>query len=482
MSRKLRGRALMSFIAFLATMFLFGDLTEIRNLWGGSSSSETARQTSGRYTTAANRSTAALRKQNSNHQQQAETEADAAILEQLKATQDLVRQSSQETAEWKEIAKQKDQKLDQLTSLVEKLVLATSSQSKGLVAASNDENEQAANLREELEALDAKNLDVDAWSSWINSSSVELREIVGDPEVCTDVIYTGDNRDYGNTSTFVGAHWMGLTNLVKNHKNKTTICAAFFKIPNPFLDVQDGVQRQLHPVWARLPATALIMNTFLQATHFLYMDTDALPAYSDDRIIPRNMYKTLSYDGYGETPSYTYKHPGLIANKPATGWMCSQCEKFGLGHGCFNTGVLLWRKSTAAQVVIKAWWESRLSDHNENFVVENDDGTEEEFPFWEHKDESKRLNQKMGEQTRLYYVYATNPDVHEAMWPVPQQKSSEFNSSSCPNGVHGKMPCLQYDIARRVILDPPDHDPSCFINHYPDYKENIIEQAQLYGS
>ena len=40
------------------------------------------------------------------------------------------------------------------------------------------------------------------------------------------------------------------------------------------------------------------------------------------------------------------------------------------------------------------------------------------------------------------------------------------------------MPCLQYDFANWVIWDRPDDQPSCFINHFADKKEGVIEQTE----
>eukprot|EP00536_Pseudo-nitzschia_multiseries_P017973 jgi/Psemu1/315267/fgenesh1_kg.1993_\ len=200
------------------------------------------------------------------------------------------------------------------------------------------------------------------------------------------------------------------------------------------------------------------------------MDSDALLASPDKS--PTDMYDALAFDGYGENATSQQLNPGLIVNKPLRGWLCGECERFGLGHGCFNSGALLWHRAKA-EVVLKAWWESRNMDKSENFVEPK---SGDDFHGWT-KDDADRVGDKMGEQNRLMYIYGTNPDVHEAVWPVPRQKSVEFNSESCPNAVdETHTPCLQHDSMSTVKWD--QSGPSCFVHHYPDEKMVLIEYTK----
>eukprot|EP00985_Skeletonema_marinoi_P008276 scaffold3705_cov159-Skeletonema_marinoi.AAC.2 len=198
----------------------------------------------------------------------------------------------------------------------------------------------------------------------------------------------------------------------------------------------------------------------------LYMDTDAILA--SPRYTPSVMYDALKYNGHeNSTNTATLKQlsPSLIVNKPLTGWMCGECEKFGLGHGCFNSGALLWHKSEGMELILKAWWESRLDNTTQNIFHD-----EAAFHGWSNSNQPN--GDKMSEQNRLMYIYHSNHAVRSRILSVPRQHSVEFNSSSCPNAVDtAHTPCLQNDFSRHVKWDSPD--PSCFIDHYCDNKEAL---------
>lgn len=212
------------------------------------------------------------------------------------------------------------------------------------------------------------------------------------------------------------------------------------------------------------------MSAFPKADIFLYMDSDALLAFPDKS--PTMMYNELSFDGYGEDATLQQLKPGLIVNKPKTGWLCGQCEEFELGHGCFNSGALLWHRAKA-EIVLRAWWASRNMDGSQNFFKKNG----EAFHGWHEDDDNKRVGDKMGEQNRLMYIYGSDPRVREVVWSVPRQKSDEFKSYSCPNAVDkAHTPCLQNDWVHSVTWKPSG--PSCFISHYPDNKSLVAEHAK----
>lgn len=116
-------------------------------------------------------------------------------------------------------------------------------------------------------------------------------------------------------------------------------------------------------------------------------------------------YQLLSYDGYGENATFTYLKPSLIVNKPFTGWLCSQCQDFHLGHGCFNSGVLLWRRSNGMKLILQRWWESRMDNGTSN-IIRKDNGTFHYFHGW-GIDSPANINSadKMSEQNRLMYIF-----------------------------------------------------------------------------
>ena len=310
---------------------------------------------------------------------------------------------------------------------------------------------------------------------WIDTSGVILSHIQGDPTTCKDVIYTGHTLDPFEvagedkaSSDMITRTWESMAYIIRTSPAlKQTSCLAFFGVSSPWID-QNG--KEFHPVWGRLPATALVMSAFPQADIFLYMDSDALLSFPDKS--PTDMYNELAFDGYGEDATFQHLKPGLIVNKPFTGWLCSQCERFGLGHGCFNSGVLLWNRAKA-EPVLRAWWESRNMDKSKNIF---DPETGEGFHGWSGTD-AERVGDKMGEQNRLMYLHGTDPRFRRDVWSVPRQKSEEFNSESCPNAVEGHIPCLQNDFSSTVNWNAST--PSCFISHYADKKEQAIKHGEM---
>jgi hypothetical protein len=309
--------------------------------------------------------------------------------------------------------------------------------------------------------------------SWMNTSGITLRHIQGDPTSCQDVIYTGHTHDpmTSDLDDFVHASWKGFSHAVNTFKMLNQTCLVFFQIDDPFLP--HGQSQPLHPVWGRVVATALVMRTFPKANFLLYLDSDAMIAFPDQT--PTTMYQALSYDGYGENATFQHLQPALIINKPKRGWLCMECLKFGLGHGCFNSGALLWRRSKAAKVILQAWWESRHSNLKQNLF-----NGEEPFHGWVDGTLNDRWIDQPGEQNRLMYIYHTNQAVHDAVWPVPQQ-ASEDKWTSCPDGVEGHLPCLQNDFAHESqVTEWGSSKQSCFIYHYAaQHHEKIIRLVTL---
>ncbi|KAL9187643.1 hypothetical protein ACHAXT_006021 [Thalassiosira profunda] len=234
----------------------------------------------------------------------------------------------------------------------------------------------------------------------------------------------------------------------------------------------------------------MALERFPKATHLLYLDTDAVLA--SPRFNIRYMYDVLAHDGYGDNATRNTLSPSLIVNKPYTGWLCNQCERFNLGHGCFNSGVLLWRRSQGMDAILQSWWRARFHNESQNFFIANENGGQEHFFGWDKK---KAGREKMSEQNRLMFIFRTDPDVQQHVWPVPRQVVEGVNTESCPNYV-GHVPCLQNDFAGKAKWrDAAAHwnpkemsenrtrksggdDPFCFVQHHADKKEEVSNVLQ----
>ena len=401
--------------------------------------------------------------------------------------------------------------------------------------------------------------------SSMNTTGVTLARVQGDPTTCTNVIYTvntynpfqnqnqnhkkkkgkkNDDDDDGNEAKerkeqeniAKVVHAKSLRFLVRTSPIlKDSTCVAFFVVDDPWMVTRSSKKGRssksyaLHPVWGRLPATAIAMTTFVQAQYFLYLDSDALLVYPD--ITPATMYEQLRYDyepnniksiHEHEQPQKTKHTPGLIVNKPFTGWLCGQCEQFHMGHGCFNSNVLLWYKSNTATQILNDWWKLRYSkaihnmyvskentdeekgnedDRNDSNDKDNDDNVKEFFHGWSGTIKD-RLKEKNGEANRLMYLFHTysqeekNDDENEIrIWPVPRKRSEDFNSESCPNSMDaGYTPCLQTDSSSTIRWNPDHNDDidtdadadadhqqqqpsSCYIHQYSDDKELLFQHA-----
>ena len=71
----------------------------------------------------------------------------------------------------------------------------------------------------------------------------------------------------------------------------------------------------------------------LNAYNTMFLNVQKL----DNTIKLHNRNHVLKYDG----------------REYSKGWMCGECEKFRLGHGCFNLGALLWHKSEGMELILK---------------------------------------------------------------------------------------------------------------------------------
>jgi hypothetical protein len=320
--------------------------------------------------------------------------------------------------------------------------------------------------------------------SWMDTSGISIVRLHGNPSKCKDVIYTGDTRlpllpELKEKDSFVHAAWEILSHIVHLSPAMAETCLVFFQISTPFIDIITN--QTLHPVWGRVPATALMMQYFGRANYFLYMDSDAVLATPN--YTPTAMYHILANEKYLQNVTSQQKNPGLIANKPMTGWLCMQCELFGLGHGCFNSGALLWRRSLKAKIILHAWWDSRCDNVTQNVFRTGNDGEVEPMFGWSMPEQfgSDPLH-PMGEQNRLMYIYAAYSKVRDSIWPVPREVSDDSQSESCPNALDDKhLPCLQHDAITEVKWNPSG-EPTCFIYHYTNKKtalDDVLEMVLL---
>lgn len=289
---------------------------------------------------------------------------------------------------------------------------------------------------------------------WMNTTGITLLETEGDPTTCKDVIYMADNRSPTENTSHVYPSWKALSYIVQNFPSFNSTCAAYYHIQK---------EKTIHPVWGRLPVTALAMSHFTNAGIFLYLDTDALLANA--RYTPQVMYEIIVNEYKGEMNATSKELlPSLIVNKPRKGWLCkAQCVLFNLGHGCFNSGVLLWRRSEGVNIILKAWWGSRLDNATQNIY---DEVTNQWFYGWNGP------RDKMSEQNRLMYIYHTNPEVRKRILPVPRQQAAFTNYTSCPEKVDkDHTPCLQDDYEMNAKWNRTG--PSCFVNHYSNRKKFV---------
>lgn len=306
----------------------------------------------------------------------------------------------------------------------------------------------------------------------VDTTGVDLYDSRGDVSTCRDVIYTVDSRAPDDGGSIVNASWGALSFVVEKFPVFNSTCSAFFRVSGGAF----GDNGTLHPVWGRVPATVLAMRTFRRARVFLYLDTDAMLA--SPRIGPSDMYRALVAKhgverGENDTARPTsVEPPSLVVNKPTKRWLCQkQCEVFGLGHGCFNSGALLWYRSEGAILILRSWWESRLDDPSMNFVRDG-----KVFYGWPS---TYPARDKMSEQNRLMYVYGTNVEAARRILPVPRQPGSISGTTSCPEEVDdAHVPCLQDD--------HKSHNPewdrkrrfSCFVNHYSITKNTMHELCE----
>jgi hypothetical protein len=315
--------------------------------------------------------------------------------------------------------------------------------------------------------------------------------IRGNRDLCIDVIYTCDGRapiiiDHTDNisisstknKTIVDASWAAMITLSHLPQFNST-CFAFYHLSDAYFASNGSA---LHTVWGRLPVTSLVLDSFPKARYMLYLDTDAM--LSSARYTPMEMHQQLASliteeDSKNDEMIQQQKErqftPSLIVNKPMTGWLCNQCMYFNLGHGCFNTGALLWRRSKEMERVLLRWWDSRLDAAHQNLYLENGDASNQTRPFYGWTSEATNTH-KMSEQNRLMYLFHTELEIQQTVWPVPRKPSRFTNTTSCPEDVPYHNPCLQND---RGKFGEWDAMPACFINHYADRKMGVFQVLDL---
>ena len=309
----------------------------------------------------------------------------------------------------------------------------------------------------------------------VDTTGVALHDSRGDASTCRDVIYAADSRVPDGGGSIVDASWGALSFAVGKFPALNSTCAAFFRVSGgEFGGDNNGT---LHPVWGRVPATVLAMRTFRGARVFLYLDTDAMLA--GPRVGPSDLYRDLVAEhGVGgeegataPLPVEAAEQPSLVVNKPTKHWLCQkQCEVFGLGHGCFNSGALLWRRSEGADLILRSWWESRLDGPSKNFARDG-----RALYGWPPTATNPTRN-KMSEQNQLMYVYGTNPEVARRVLPVPRRPGSVSGTTSCPEEVDdAHVPCLQDDDKAHNPEWDRRRRLSCFVNRYTNSKHAIHE-------
>ena len=283
----------------------------------------------------------------------------------------------------------------------------------------------------------------------IDITGIDKTIILGNSTECIDLVYTCDGQVPNNFTSsssqnrsIVDASWSAMKELSLLPKFNQT-CFCFFHLSNYYFTT-NGISG-LHMVWGRLPSTALAFEKFPNVQYMLYINTDAM--FTSARYTPTLMYHELSKTSLSSQP-----RPSLIVNKPMTGWLCSQCRYFDLGHGCFNTGALLWRRSRTALLVLQRWWESRLHKTSMNLYYTGGDNITRGFYGWLASGNNANRANKMSEQNRLMYLFAKDPIVREAVLPMPRQPSKGTNTTSCPEAVYDHTPCCKMIVLPNIIL------------------------------
>jgi hypothetical protein len=125
-----------------------------------------------------------------------------------------------------------------------------------------------------------------------------------------------------------------------------------------------------------------------------------------DAILESSIFTlTGIYQVFLSLEEYQHKHPtspqafhlpASLSTKPIRHGSVIY-QKYGLGHGCFNMGVLLWRCVKKATRVSRAWWASRHHTPTQNFIHQGQ-------PFYGWGGD-KGANDKMSTQNWLIYNY-----------------------------------------------------------------------------
>lgn len=311
---------------------------------------------------------------------------------------------------------------------------------------------------------------------------------------CTNVIYSVHTLDpTNNASGFVHAVW----DFTANHLFRLfpslsrTTCYVYFHVSRNWTQSSETGRRLkgLHPVWARLPATAQVMEGFPQANFFLYMDSDAV-FIRPETMVPEDMYELLvlrDEDFIQESKKRNRTPPALVVNKPFAGWWCVQCMKFNITEGCFNTGVLLWRRSVEAKRILETWWEYQHLNQTYDFSVTTEGNDMAYGSICGAKSDeclfgwgADGVQSHMGEQNRLMYLFGTIPVLRDAIWSVPRNNTE-------PRGwpMLGIKPCLQrdYPLPMKEGLQWNISSPTCLINHFTMDKHEIpglLKSTNLY--
>eukprot|EP01062_Namystynia_karyoxenos_P038027 TRINITY_DN27647_c0_g1_i1.p1 TRINITY_DN27647_c0_g1~~TRINITY_DN27647_c0_g1_i1.p1 ORF type:complete len:462 (+),score=61.19 TRINITY_DN27647_c0_g1_i1:68-1453(+) len=122
----------------------------------------------------------------------------------------------------------------------------------------------------------------------------------------------------------------------------------------------------LHPAWCKVKAAMQAAADFPSAPFFLWLDTDAAPAF-EHRGRPLALWLRRMAARVGSDPVSA----PFMPNQEQPTWWCNRVKvRNGTGgvhySHCYNTGVFAFWQGAASVRFMRAWWQSALGDYRDD--------------------------------------------------------------------------------------------------------------------